>query len=352
MTTMNSWKMIVVIGAFGLIALLGFLPGEASIAASPTPVPTNTPPIPPPPPPPTPPTPPITKTPPPIYGGEWRDDWFYSEQLSTTTNIWVSDSRLYLRVAESLNWKQTWTAHFALGEFWQTEALSDSVQLARINGSQYFTTGIYTSTIFDAGRSVAWLSANWINTRVTRPITVEFRTGDTIPPDHTWSNWDPSRKLCACRLDVDLCDCRCFRLGIASGRFFQYRVTFSNDDPSRTQTFNEITIAYGIYVPSGTATSRAIPPIDLQSWKEVFYSATVPISTALTIDVLATDGKVLLSSVTSGDSLASIDPLVYPSIQLRATLATDDIPRTPELDLWGVRWFVNTRWYFFPIIFR
>ncbi|MBM3129008.1 MAG: hypothetical protein FJ009_10365 [Chloroflexi bacterium] len=342
MTATNSWKTIILIGAFGLVALLGILPKGELSAAQPTPP--TAPPV-------TKPAP-ITKTPPPISGGEWKDDLWGLEQMSATTNVEVW-GRMVLKVTERLNWMQTWTAHFALGEFFRTEAISDSVQLTRVSGSsQYFTAGTYTSTVFDAGRSVAWLSARWVNTEITRPITVEFRTGDTVPPDHTWSNWDASKKLCACRLDLDLCDCTCFRLGLTSSRFFQYRVAFSNGDPDRTQVFNEINITYGIYVPFGYAISRAIPPTDLQSWKEIFYSSTLPISTTLAIDVLATDGNVLLSNVNSGDSLAGIDPLAYPSIQLRATLATDDISRTPELDMWGVRWLTNTRWYFFPLIFR
>lgn len=346
MAATNSWKTIIVIGTFGLVAWLGILPSGELNAASQIPVPTKTPPVPPPP-------PTITKTPPPISGGEWRDDWFNSEQLYTTSNVWAPNGRLALRVVESLNWKQTWTAHFAPGEFFQTEAVSDSVQLARVSGTlQYFTTGIYTSTVFDAGRPVDWLSADWIYWGMWYSVTVEFRIGNTAIPDQTWSNWGVSEKICTRRIDTDWTRCTSFRLAIGSSRYFQYRVTFTNNDPNRTLIFDEITIAYGIYVPFGYAISRAIPPTDLQSWKEVFYSSTVPISTALTIDVLATDGTVLLSNVNSGDSLAGINPSAYPSLQLRATLATNDLSRTPELDMWGIRWFTNTRLYFFPMILR
>lgn len=337
MTAMNSWNTIIVIGTFGLVAWLGILPSGELNAASQIPVP--------------------TKTPPPIYGGEWKDEWFSSEQISSTTNVEVLRFMI-LKVTERLNWMQTWTAHFAPGEFFQTEAISDSVRLARVNSSsQYFTTGIYTSTVLDTGRAVDWLSARWVTSGMPYSYTVEFRTGNTTPPDHTWTNWDTSQKIsgaysCSFSIPLDRNECSTFLVGIESSRYFQYRVTFTNSDPSRTLAFNEINITYGIHAPMGTAISRAIPPTDLQSWKEVFYSSTVPISTALTIDVLATDGTVLLSNVTSGESLAGINPSAYPSLQLRATLATDDLSRTPELDMWGVRWFTNTRLYFFPMILR
>jgi hypothetical protein len=262
--------------------------------------------------------------------------------------------RAVLNVRESLYWEQTWDVHFEPGEFYQTEAVSDSVRLASDAG-QYYLTGVYTSSVFDAGRPVDWLRANWNGSAATAfSITVEFRTGNTITPDNTWSAWDASLQVWgrySCIYALDMVNggyvlyCYTSMIGIESSQFIQYRVPFSHSDPSHTVNFNDITITYGIHAPLGTVITGLISPIDLGSWKQVFYTCTIPVSTALAIDVLAPNGTVLLPDVLSGDSLTSIDPIEYPSIKLRATLATDELSRTPELDAWGLRWVVKYRYY-------
>lgn len=156
---------------------------------------------------------------------------------------------------------------------------------------------------------------------------------------------------CAVVIDTNLTDCYSTLSGIESSRYLQYRVTFNSGDSSNSAEFYDLTVAYGIHESTGSVTSIPISPIDLREWKEVFYTSTVPVSTALTIDVLADDGTVLLSDVNSGGSLASIDPSLFPSIQLRATFLTNDVSQTPSLDLWGLRWIVGGKLYF-PIILR
>jgi hypothetical protein len=65
------------------------------------------------------------------------------------------------------------------------------------------------------------------------------------------------------------------------------------------------------------------PTQTLESDPLSFRRFFVPTGTSLTIDVLSADGIPLLSDVTSGMSLAAVDPTVYPSLKLRATLSTD-----------------------------
>lgn len=272
-----------------------------------------------------------------------------------SSNVQIDKDRLILKVPEYLNWEQTWDAHFALGEFYHTEAFSDSVQLASDGAGQYFLTGVYTSSVFDAARPVDWQSANWYSSAATGfSVTVEFRTGNTTPPDNTWSGWDTSllvggRYTCIYALDMVSGGyrlyCNTSMTGIESSRYIQYRVTLTHSDPSHTVNFNDITFTYGIHAPLGSVVTGPISPIDLGSWKQVFYTCTIPISTTLAIDVLSPNGTVLLPNVVSGDSLASIDPMAYPSIKLRATLGTHELSHTPELDVWGLRWFVGYRYY-------
>jgi len=293
--------------------------------------------------------------PPIIQGGEWRGEFSNWEQLSIANNVEMCWGRLYLKLEEYLNWKQTWTAHFAPGDFLHTEAISDSVRLALIPGSnQYFATGVYTSTVFDAGRPVDWSSANWFHSGTFYAVTLEYQTGNTPVPDSTWSNWTaPTIRIgefyCSHSASRNQTDCVSNMSGIESSRYIQYRASFNSSDPSSSVALYDINIVYGIHHLTGTATSELIPPIDLQSWKEIFYTSTVPISTSLTIDILSSEGTVLMSNVSSGDSLTGLAPSVYPSIRLQATLTTDDPSHTPEIDVWGVKWFVSSRLYL-PIV--
>ena len=297
------------------------------------------------------------KTPPPAQGGEWIDELDNSGKLSSANSTEVYGSHLLLKLAEYLNWKQTYTAHFALGDFFHTEAISDSVRLALADGSnQYFTTGTYTSTVFDAGRPVDWSSADWSHSGTFYAVTLQYRTGDTPAPNSTWTTWvTPTIRIgqfsCSNSVSLNLTNCNSNMSGIESSRYIQYRATFTSSDPNSSIAFYDINLVFGIHPLTGTATSQLISPVDLLSWRESFYTSTIPVSTSLTIDVLSSDGNVLLSNVSSGNSLASINPSIYPSIKLRASLATDDPSRSPEIDAWGVRWLIGSRLYL-PIILR
>ena len=57
-----------------------------------------------------------------IQGGLWNDH-FYNPQFVSGDNIDVQMSKIFLKFDELLHWIQTWTAHFASGDFFQTEAI-------------------------------------------------------------------------------------------------------------------------------------------------------------------------------------------------------------------------------------
>lgn len=89
----------------------------------------------------------------------------------------------------------------------------------------------------------------------------------------------------------------------------------------------------------GIAISKPITPAaTIQQWDKLEYQATLPLSTTLTIDVLALDDTLLLQSVPNGGSLAAIDPLIHPSLRLRANFATIVPGRSAALDEWRVSW--------------
>jgi len=290
-----------------------------------------------------------------IQGGAWTDDFLSEQWLQKQDNTQLDSGHLQLKLLEPQHWLQTWTAHFAVGEFFQTEAISDSVRLAPDGTSQYFTSGAYTSLVLNAGKKVDWASARWTFAGVPNSLLVEFRTGNTPTPDAAWTDWtSPEMKInesyCIHIIDSYQTECLTNMGGIASSPFIQYRASFSSDDPLKIVALNDIDLLYGLHPVSGTATTVGIAPLDLREWQTLVITPTVPSNTTLIVDVLAADGTVMLQDIHNGDNLASIDPRTYPALQLRTILTTQDSSLSPDLDLWGLRWTVTHRLYLAVVV--
>lgn len=90
------------------------------------------------------------------------------------------------------------------------------------------------------------------------------------------------------------------------------------------------------YQSSGTAVSTIITKTEETAWGTLTYNAATPPGTALTVDVLDSLGNPLLTAVSSGASLASIDRATHPRIKLRANLSTTDPSCTPGLLEWSI----------------
>jgi hypothetical protein len=298
----------------------------------------------------------MNKPPEVIRGGEWTDD-FWIGQLEEAENIDVEVGHMFLKYKEQLHWTQTWTSHFANGEFWQTEAISDSVRLAWDDLEQsFFTTGTYTSTVFDAGKSVDWSTSVWRYSGIPDGLIVEFRTGNTPIPDDTWTNWQLPKTVfmeyyCAYIFNSDETQCFTNMSGIDSSPYIQYRASFSSDDSTKTVSLYEIDFLYGTHYLTGNALSILIPPVDLREWKSVIITSTIPANTTLLVDILDPYGTVLIPNVTNGANLEGINPHDYPAIQLRASFTTTDESITPDVDLWGFRWSIWKRQYL-PVMIR
>jgi hypothetical protein len=89
-------------------------------------------------------------------------------------------------------------------------------------------------------------------------------------------------------------------------------------------------------------------------WGTLVFSATAsPPTSTLTVDVLGLDGSLLVANLASGSSLAVIDPLVHPSLRLRANLAATAAGQSPRLDAWRVSWQapnINKRQVYLPLV--
>lgn len=84
---------------------------------------------------------------------------------------------------------------------------------------------------------------------------------------------------------------------------------------------------------------RIAPRLGLQRWGTVTFSATLgPPATQLTVDVLDQNQELLLANVSSGQSLAALDPQAHPALHLRANFTATVANATPGLYSWQVTW--------------
>jgi hypothetical protein len=230
------------------------------------------------------------------------------------------------------------------------------VRLAPDGTGLYYITGTYTSTVFDAGRSVDWASTGWRYSGIPDGLEVRFRTGNSPLPDDTWTDWiAPTWRIyesyCVYIINSNLTECLNNMSGIESSSFIQYSALFTSNDPAETIALYDTDFLYGTHTLTGTALSIIVPPVDLGNWDSLIITSTIPSSTSLVIDVLAADETLLVHDAHNGDSLASIDPHKYPALRLRASFTTTDKSLTPDVDLWGVRWSIMNRLYL-PTISR
>ncbi len=64
----------------------------------------------------------------------------------------------------------------------------------------------------------------------------------------------------------------------------------------------------------------------------------MPPTTTLTIDLLDSQGRLLLADVASGTSLAELDPIQHPALRLRATFSATVPGQSAALDEWQLSW--------------
>jgi hypothetical protein len=101
---------------------------------------------------------------------------------------------------------------------------------------------------------------------------------------------------------------------------------------------SEVTYSFGEekeIILDARITSDPIEPDNLESW----YDFQVEFDDTITFDILNEAATVvLIEDISSGQSLASIDPILHPAIRLRADFERLDPSYTPALDWWKVRY--------------
>lgn len=101
----------------------------------------------------------------------------------------------------------------------------------------------------------------------------------------------------------------------------------------------------GSYGRSGSLTSVTISPSNLSSWGSVNATVTTDGNTGFVLHVLDGSGALLPDSVLPGNStgfttfpvsLSGVSTSAYPSLQLSATLSSNNVDETPVLSTWSV----------------
>ena len=90
----------------------------------------------------------------------------------------------------------------------------------------YASAGTFTSRVLDVGSLATWETASWAATvPAATSIAVSIRTGNTTPPDGTWTAWTVLAGP-----------------GSISGqsRYLQYRAALATSDPAQTPTLHDI----------------------------------------------------------------------------------------------------------------
>jgi hypothetical protein len=152
-------------------------------------------------------------------------------------------------------------------------------------------------------------------------------------------------------------------VSVATSRFTTYALMIApewrdefNDTSGLDIAQNVVPLAGSLVVSvspgSGTAITKPITPSsDIDRWGTLTFTATtMPPTTTLTVDVLSLNGTEVLTDVVSGSSLADLDPVVYPSLRLRASMASATFEDTPMLEAWRLTWEVRHSQIYLPLV--
>lgn len=103
-----------------------------------------------------------------------------------------------------------------------------ALQADWVRVANYSSTGTYTSAMFDAGQTVSWQSINWTSSVPTgTTIRVEVSVSDSPSGSSNWTVMTNGQSLAG-----------------MTGRYFQYRITFTTTDSTLSASLSDITFTY------------------------------------------------------------------------------------------------------------
>ncbi len=192
-----------------------------------------------------------------------------------------------------------------------------------------YTSGMLTSSVLDTEGAAQWGDVTWTATVPPGTSLILYtRSGNTTNPDDgTWSDWSAGYTSSPAPISSP------------PARYLQYRADLATTDPYTTPVLHDVSVEYGCYPLQGSAVSfPVLPPTGFGEWQTVTFDAYILPGTTLTVDVLDSEGNVLLEDVDSGASLTGYPPAQHPGLRLRVNLTTSDPTVTPALNDWALTW--------------
>jgi hypothetical protein len=136
--------------------------------------------------------------------------------------------------------------------------------------------------------------------------------------------------------------------------FWDYEGLSAWSDVTLRSTGGDFELALNSDKTSGWAISDPITPTTpFEAWHSLAFTASIPSpTTTLRVDLLAPDNTPVLTGVTSGADLSSLDAASYPTLKLRANLASTAAGETPALDEWRLTWQVAMHRTYLPVVLK
>ncbi|MEE9490102.1 MAG: hypothetical protein V3V91_06650, partial [Thermoplasmata archaeon] len=182
-----------------------------------------------------------------------------------------------------------------------------------------YNDGWLASQVFDASFNTTWVNISWVEGPQDSAynVSVRTRTGDTYPPNGSWSPWSlPSTNSSGEPIQNP------------SAKYIQYNISLTTTNASLTPIVDSITISGWQYSPTGFVRTMDFTPAEpLVGWREFSASHAIPPVCDITYwywDDIASNWI----STTPG---ASLSALTAQNITIRANLMTTDTTVTPQL---------------------
>ena len=182
-----------------------------------------------------------------------------------------------------------------------------------------YNDGWLASQVFDASFNTIWENISWVEGPQDPAcnVSVRTRTGDTYPPNGSWSPWS-----------LQLTNSSGESIQSPSARYIQYNISLTTMNASLTPIVDSVTISGWQYSATGFVRTMDFTPAEpLVGWREFNASHAIPPACDITYwywDDIASNWI----STTPG---ASLSALTAQNITIRANLMTTDTTVTPQL---------------------
>ena len=98
---------------------------------------------------------------------------------------------------------------------------------------RYAAKGTVLSEVLDTKIQSKWGAMTWkANAPAGTTVSIAVRSGNVADPDDTWSSWSAEQTVADAKAKAPL------------GRYLQYRVTMTSDDPKTTPEFRQFALRY------------------------------------------------------------------------------------------------------------